>query len=141
GEKSARACHWWQAAKVCGRRGLTTSPIRYTAAMDYGMKARTKWRRLMRLRLMLPTVLALTVMAGCQQATRVERAKDSTRQEAAKIAESGNVKRTAAAVVERPGDAQQVKFAEAPSDDLGGGQLIEETWDAISMQGKRVGYV
>src|SRR5215471_17649707 len=33
-----------------------------------------------------------------------------------------------------------VTFPEPPADDLSGGQLVEEYWDAYSMQGVRVGY-
>jgi hypothetical protein len=32
------------------------------------------------------------------------------------------------------------KFKEPPADDLGGGKLVEETWDSQRVQGKRVGY-
>ncbi len=82
----------------------------------------------------------LAMTAGCQQTTRSDGATASKPQQAAKIADPGDVQ-PAATERQRTVSTEQAKFAEPPADDLGGGRLVEETWDAISMQGKRVGYV
>src|SRR5205814_9881324 len=94
--------------------------VRYTAAMDYWQAMRTKWRRLMHL--WLSPLLALAVIASCQQSARIERATDSTAQEATKIAERRDVKPTAATAWQRSNGAQQTDFAEPPVEDLGGGE-------------------
>jgi Transglutaminase-like superfamily len=61
--------------------------------------------------------LAMVLAAGCQQAAPIPAVSTTTQPAAAGI-----------------------DFAEPPADDLDGGQLIEEVWDAYSMQGTRVGY-
>jgi hypothetical protein len=80
-------------------------------------------------------VLAFVLSAGCQQSASTPAAAITTTQ-------------PAQAGIEAPGDRRQEtgdgrqsgSFAEPPEDDLDGGQLVEESWDAYSMQGKRVGY-
>lgn len=75
--------------------------------------------------------LLLAVLMGCQPATAPP-----------------NVPVTAQATSEAGGETAPpfsagnapVVFAEPPSDDHGGGRLVEETWDAHSMQGAPVGY-
>jgi hypothetical protein len=108
--------------------------------MDSGQTVPTKLRRLMRLWAMVPAVLALLAIAGCQQTPPAQQATDSTRQVPGKIAD-GSELTPAAAAAQRPAGAPRIKFAEPPAEDLAGGKLVEETWDAISMQGKPVGYV
>jgi hypothetical protein len=110
--------------------------------MDDWMFVPSHLRQLMRVCALLPAMLALSLMSSCQQAARIEPASASTGRDAAKIAaQPRNVNPAVVTQLPRPGGAQQVKFAEPPAENLAGGQLIEETWDAISMQGKRVGYV
>jgi hypothetical protein len=118
-------------------------------------KAKAKWQCWMRLWVQVPAMLALAVVTGCQQAARIEPATGSTAQQARKIndqpsSQPAGITAQPALVTAQPagvpapqqaGYSQQVKFAEPPADDLAGGKRVEETWDAISMQGKRVGYV
>jgi hypothetical protein len=79
-------------------------------------------------------VLAAVLPAGCQQSAETPTTASTTTQPVAagieKPQESG---RQAEASPAAP-------FAEPPPDRLEGGQLVEEFWDAYSMQGKRVGY-
>src|SRR5437016_5618968 len=87
----------------------------------------------------LPPLLGVALMAGCHQAT-AERASETQ----AISATRQNVRdsTTAASGAGRQASGpKQLSFAEPPPDDLDGGTLIEETWDAVSMQGTRVGYV
>jgi hypothetical protein len=104
--------------------------------LDFGSN---KMARLMRVWALLPAMLALAVTLGCQQATKISGAASSTPPDGKRVAPQRDLKPGAAS--QQPDNSQQVKFAEPPVEDLGDGKLVEETWDAISMQGKRVGYV
>src|SRR5262245_14946675 len=109
--------------------------------MTSWFRAKAKWPCRICLWGQVPVMLALAAVIGCQQAARIETATGPTGQQPKKIADQRAVQPTAATAPPQPGIVQQVKFAEPPAEDLAGGKLVEETWDAISMQGKRVGYV
>src|SRR5436309_4130987 len=85
GEKSSSPGRAWQAVKVCGRPRRGCVIIRYTAAMARGLKNRTKRRLLMDARLSLCVMLALSLMAGCQQSARIDRPSNATREASGKI--------------------------------------------------------
>jgi Transglutaminase-like superfamily len=80
-------------------------------------------------------MLALSLAVGCQQSAPMPGTANTTTQPAAVgIGEAGDRG-------QGTGDrGQSETFAEPPADDLGGGQLVQEFWDAFSMQGKRIGY-
>jgi transglutaminase superfamily protein len=91
---------------------------------------------------LLFVVLALSPLSGCQQATPGPTADPPTQQGSAKIefptigGEAGALSSNAV-----PSAAQQVTAtAPSPGEERGEGHLIEEIWDAYSMQGVRVGY-
>src|SRR5687768_14246942 len=67
--------------------------------------------------------------AGCKPSTPLPEAALVTHPGSAKIDSS------------RGKPAGLAPFAEPPADNVGGGQLVEETWDAISIQAARVGFV
>src|SRR5438552_529550 len=72
------------------------------------------------------SVLALSLTTGCRRS--------------AALPSGGSPATESLQPVGRSALEPAVTFDEPPADDLGGGQLIEETWDTLSMQGVRVGY-
>jgi hypothetical protein len=79
-------------------------------------------------------ILAAVLAAGCQQSAPPSgTALTTTQPAAAGIGQTGSRS-------QESGDEGRQTFAEPPADDLDGGQLVQEVWDAYSMQDKRVGY-
>jgi len=84
-------------------------------------------------------LLAIALIAGCHQAVSVPATTSTTQPAAGGIGELGVGSRES-------GVGEPAGFAEPPADDLDGGQLVEEYWDAYSMQDPasakpvRVGY-
>jgi hypothetical protein len=72
-------------------------------------------------------VAALALLSGCQR-TPALAPPVPTNQATAEIDPPAAPRSSATA------------FAEPPADDLGGGRLIEETWDSVSMHDTRVGF-
>jgi hypothetical protein len=73
------------------------------------------------------TLLALSLLSGCQRSPAIAPPVP---------------KNQATAQIDPPAAPKSPApvFAEPPADNLDGGRLIEETWDAVSMQDTRVGF-
>src|SRR3954463_4862027 len=99
--------------------------MRYTAGMH--------WKQRVSL-----VIAVAGLFAGCQQRT-AERTAVEAKQELTAVREIDSSKQPTP--VPRSNSKSPLVFVEPPAEELGGAQLIEETWDAISMQGTRVGYV
>lgn len=86
-------------------------------------------------------LLAGLLAAGCQQAASGPATTITTQPEAAGIGEMrGGSRESGVGGQESAVSRQAMAFAEPPPDDLDGGQLVEEFWDAYSMQATRIGY-
>jgi hypothetical protein len=86
--------------------------------------------------------LALTaaaIAAGCHPATVEQQSGDATQSQTA-AGTSESLKPPAAHVASEK-TPQQIVFAEPPQEAASSEQPIQEMWDAISMQGTRVGYM
>lgn len=81
-------------------------------------------------------VAALLALAGCHEPTAGPAANPSTQRADERIDP------TPAAGAAEPAAAADAAscYPAPPADDLGGGKLVEEFWDAYWMQGSRVGY-
>jgi transglutaminase superfamily protein len=79
------------------------------------------------------------IAAGCHRATVEQQTGDARPSQTS--AETGESLQPAAAHVASDSKPQQLVFAEPPQDALSSEQPIQETWDAIIMQGTRVGYM
>src|SRR3954447_17603236 len=84
-------------------------------------------------------IAAAAIAAGCHRATVEQQSGDATQSQAA--AGTSESLKPAAAQSASDSKPQQLVFAEPPAEVAGSDQPIEETWDAITMQGTPVGYM
>jgi hypothetical protein len=84
-------------------------------------------------------VAMLALAAGCQPEAGRNASSGATQPQGAKIERNRESTSPRAAVAPASGSPALV-FAEPPAEELAGGEVVETTWDAISMQGQRIGY-